>query len=112
MFETLRPKHRGCLFLAGDSSVDNKHWLLDLPSEDACNGFEDVLRPAASVPDVAFQVNRRLQAENVPLFCLNCAAEESTVRQRQTQLLPHDEVRGRFVHGETLPFVAHSRACA
>uniref|UniRef100_A0A0G4F414 Uncharacterized protein n=1 Tax=Chromera velia CCMP2878 TaxID=1169474 RepID=A0A0G4F414_9ALVE len=62
---------RRCIFLVGDSSLDNKHWLLDtrrapddhqqLKSDSrsgpALNGFESILRPPRMVKDFAFWMN-------------------------------------------------------
>ena len=36
--ETLRRKHRSIVFLAGDSSLDNKHWFSR--TEPALNGYD------------------------------------------------------------------------
>lgn len=49
-------------YLAGDSSLDNKYWILD-KSVPAVNGYEDVLQPPVAVPDVSHHLNAIL-AEN------------------------------------------------
>jgi hypothetical protein len=103
------------IFLVGDSSMDNKHWLLSSERRVAAtNGYETVLKPARSVPDVAYQVNSLLsriykdevssvfpelqlgpQSAGNPAppryVCINCAFEESTLEDRKTdELPPHD----------------------
>jgi hypothetical protein len=59
-------KDRRVIFLAGDSSLDNKFWPLnDLNEKLLCNkppinGYEDVLVVDNCVPDVAYQINQAL----------------------------------------------------
>ena len=45
------------VYLAGDSSFDNKFWILK-QSEPAVNGYEAILSPPRSVPDIAHQLNK------------------------------------------------------
>jgi hypothetical protein len=33
------------IYLAGDSSLDNKYWILNDPAQTAINGYEHFLRP-------------------------------------------------------------------
>lgn len=108
-------------FLAGDSSMDNKHWLfpdqnhheaatqprvMNDPdaTEAACNGFDEVLYPARMVKDISYFVNRELESAEADAFCLNCAVEESTVLDReQGDLLPQDEfIRDNIRSEDTL----------
>ena len=44
------PSPRPCIFLAGDSSLDNKVWFENRAP--ACNGYEDVLEPSLMKMDV------------------------------------------------------------
>ena len=64
----LRNEGTRCIFLAGDSSLDNKHWFfqggnkrkqLHDPSftAGALNGYERVLQPARMVMDVSYWMN-------------------------------------------------------
>ena len=83
------------VWLLGDSSNDNKYWLQS--RERACNGYEHVLTPPKSVPDVCHQLNRRFaelgpDAEGRTYTCINAAVEESTVGARAggATLLPQD----------------------
>ena len=83
----LRP--RRLIFLAGDSTLDNKFWVLSSPPVPARNGVESALSPPVCAPDVACALNAELAAAAAaaaaaasPFACLNCAVEESTLRGR------------------------------
>jgi hypothetical protein len=101
------------IFLAGDSSLDNKHWFRN--TNDALNGYEDILSPPQSRQDIAYWMNYALTQiqldtksnsddNNNPLSSskpqqqkqghwsvINCAIEESTVGARSCgRLLPQD----------------------
>jgi len=97
------PSRKGIVFLAGDSSMDNKHWFFKghkakerqmadpAFTAPATRGYDQVLEPARMVQDIAYHVSD-LAPEGV--FALNCAVEESTVGERMasaTGLLAHDE---------------------
>lgn len=85
------PSGRGKIFLVGDSTLDNKYWLNS--QRDACNGYERVLAPPRSVPDVCFWMNRECEQRQLPFCCINCAIEESTLGLRQSgSMLPQDAV--------------------
>ena len=94
------PSQRVTVYLAGDSSLDNKYWLLGGRAEPAVNGYELALAPPAAIPDIAHQLNRLLAADNAaapvgaPRFrCVNTAVEESTLGVRVGALgglLPQD----------------------
>uniref|UniRef100_A0A0G4FG23 Uncharacterized protein n=1 Tax=Chromera velia CCMP2878 TaxID=1169474 RepID=A0A0G4FG23_9ALVE len=91
---------RSMIFFAGDSSLDNKHWLwpgakteaaLVDPREvarprftaPACNGYERVLAPPRMILDVSYWVNR-LCSERAPwMACLNTAVEATTLGSRE-----------------------------
>eukprot|EP00927_Polykrikos_kofoidii_P014695 TRINITY_DN16487_c0_g1_i2.p1 TRINITY_DN16487_c0_g1~~TRINITY_DN16487_c0_g1_i2.p1 ORF type:complete len:312 (-),score=58.25 TRINITY_DN16487_c0_g1_i2:99-1034(-) len=97
---SLRQRTSGIVWLAGDSSLDNKHWLykpgwakdeadpFEAPFVDALNGFEDVLEPPRMVRDVSYWLNAALLREQSGLACLNASVEESTIANRQTASLP------------------------
>ena len=104
--QSLRAKpERSVIWLLGDSSLDNKHWLYgdggkgSLADNDFCadalNGYEHILRPTRMVRDVAYWMNALLcpkagaDAADVPAV-INCAVEESTVADRSSTLLPQD----------------------
>lgn len=98
----LRDQRRRILWLAGDSSLDNKHWLfegrtktnpkhlqqLSLP---AIGGYEQIFQPAMMLPDVAFCINRALQQDGIlDMSCVNTAVEASTLAQRRRGLTQQD----------------------
>lgn len=95
-------------FLAGDSSLDNKHWfftegglkreeVLRKPSfvDSALNKYELILKPPVMVKDVAYWLNKECSQHLVNsgqhVAALNCAVEESGIHQREIdELLPQD----------------------
>lgn len=89
--EHLRVAHaalgnRPRIWLAGDSSLDCKHYI---PSSNtpAINQYEKFLVPPVSKRDVCYWLNAALG----PRYAvLNCAVEESTIARRQDDLLPQD----------------------
>ncbi|KAH7395354.1 hypothetical protein DE146DRAFT_679082 [Phaeosphaeria sp. MPI-PUGE-AT-0046c] len=66
------------VYLAGDSSLDNKFWLH--------KSIEDI-NPIPK-PDVSFWLNHLLGERAT---CINTAVEESMIRERSQQLISHDE---------------------
>jgi len=115
---------RPVVWLAGDSTLDNKHWFQPSPNYDkpdlvadkkaafakglcqenvhlapACNGYENVLYPPVMVKDVAYWMNRRFagMGPNTPV-CINLAVEESDTASRPWgKLTAHDEfIRDRM----------------
>lgn len=75
------------VFLAGDSSLDNKYWIAACSGLEI-NGYENVLSRGGSRKDVCFWLNQELGPEYV---AINCAVEESTLGERKSTLLPQDE---------------------
>lgn len=89
----LRRDHASLIFLAGDSSLDNKAWFED--EAPALNGYEKVLRPPEMKTDVCYWMNHEaLGRELRHLACLNTAVEATTLSDRTGGLLPPD----RFIH--------------
>lgn len=100
---------RSFVWLAGDSGLDNKHWLFQGEKMDpkimfksdisaaAINGYEEVLEPPRMVKDVCYWLNAglhaKLSAAGAPSVCaINTAIEESTLGERlEKGLLPQDE---------------------
>jgi hypothetical protein len=102
---------RPIIYLAGDSSMDNKHWFFDgwstkeeqMESNSrkydafigkAINGYEEILAQKRMVKDICYFVNKEAVARNLDAICVNAAVEESTVGERTSSasgLLPHDE---------------------
>lgn len=86
-----RPKQTPVLFLAGDSTLDNKYWL---PLRTECHPnphFCHCLNNVAMSRDVAYWLARMYAPDT--FLPINCAVEASTLRQRLTNgLLPQDEL--------------------
>ena len=89
---SLRP-NRPIIYLAGDSSLDNKHWVpssgpfgeplvVDVPAI-----YQAALETPQPKPDVAFWLNHLLGDRAT---ALNAAVEASTLRERDEDLLDHD----------------------
>jgi hypothetical protein len=82
VLEELSAQHPSVVYLAGDSSLDNKDWFSD--AHEALNGYETVLAPPRMRADVAYWMNQEMvQRGPASMFCLNAAVEESTLQQRQ-----------------------------
>lgn len=82
------------IYLAGDSSFDNKYWV---PSSgpggeplgvDVPEIYRKTLNRPHPKPDIAFWLNHFLGNSATTL---NLAVEESTLRDRENDLLPHDK---------------------
>jgi hypothetical protein len=79
------------VYLAGDSSLDNKYWLhksveeigIDVPAI-----YAETLESPRPKPDVSFWLNHFLGERAT---CINTAVEESMLRERDQNLLSHDE---------------------
>eukprot|EP01079_Euglenida_sp_SAG-EU17-18_P005357 gene5357-5384_t len=82
------------VFLAGDSTLDNKYWFRD--QVPAVNGYEHILVPPTSKPDVAYHLNDLLRRQpDLNMACLNTAVEASSLNSRACgKLTPQD----RFIH--------------
>jgi len=105
-------RESGCsrfVWLAGDSSLDNKHWLFrdkinpssmfdEAGCAQAVNGYESILKPPRVPRDVCYWLNKGLEAEHSgaghQVCAVNTAVEESTLGQRVDvkggHLLPQD----------------------
>lgn len=88
----LRSTGRSIIYLAGDSSADNKFWFSQKGK--AINGYESILKPPSSKRDVAYCMNAELIRLNMGsrYAAVNCAVEESKVSSRDGGfLLPQDQ---------------------
>ena len=78
------------VYLAGDSSLDNKYWVD--PQERIQGAVPDIYESTLDRPnpkhDVAFWLNHLLGDRAT---CINAAVEASMLRDRDEQLLPHDQ---------------------
>lgn len=68
------------MYLAGDSSLDNKHWFST--TGPAINGWEDILSPSIMKRDVAYALNQEALARGRPMKVLNCSVEATSVGDR------------------------------
>lgn len=78
------------VYLAGDSSLDNKYWVSsdeDLKT-DVPAIYKHTLDKPTPKPDVSFWMNYLLGDRAT---CINTAVEESMLRQRDQELLAHDK---------------------
>jgi hypothetical protein len=81
--------YRPIIWLAGDSSFDNKYWFTDQGK--AVNGYESILKPKMMRKDVCYWLNRRAFERQLNIASINCAVEESSVGSRACcRLLPQD----------------------
>lgn len=98
---------QGCkqfIYLAGDSSLDNKHWLFkpftskttqlmnDDIFADAVNGYETILHPPRMAKDVSYWLNLEMSKRkgSKEICTIMSAIEESTVEDRSKGLLSQD----------------------
>lgn len=87
----LRTSSRNAIFLAGDSSLDNKFWFGGTAK--AVNGYETILRPPRSKQDVSYWLNYELEKRGAESFCVNCAVEESAIGSRACgRMLEQDRI--------------------
>ena len=76
----------------GDSSLDNKFWILDEQRHAAVNGYEDVLA-GSMVADVAYWLNAECAQQGIRMAAINAAIEESTIRDRRVRRRERGEKR-------------------
>ena len=97
------------IYLAGDSSLDNKAWVpsngsgghpLPHPVPEIYNTFfsSPILKP-----DVAFFLNHAFASR---ASVINAAVEASLLRQREKALLPHDEFIRDHIRAEDVLIVS------
>jgi len=100
----LRAGGRACIFLAGDSSLDNKFWF---ESEAiAVNGYEQLLQPPRMKQDVCYWINLELEKRGLGSqhFCINTAVEATSLNSRACcMLLAQDQlIRDEITASDTL----------
>lgn len=91
-FRDLKGQDSNLIFLAGDSSLDNKNWFSQ--ASRALNGYETILDPPDSKKDVCYWVNKGLVERNLgsKMTCINGAVEESSIGTRACgHLQTHDK---------------------
>ena len=73
-----RLQQKNIIFLAGDSSLDNKYWLKN-QYIDALNGYDKILTPKLMKQDICYHMNKKLAQNKQNYACINTAREESTI---------------------------------
>lgn len=97
------------IYLAGDSSLDNKAWVpSNGPGGEALPGtvpeiYNCFLKSPNPKPDVAYFLNQALEGK---ASVINAAVEESLLRQRDVTLLPHDEFIRDHIRSEDFLIVS------
>jgi hypothetical protein len=98
----IRGQGKSIIWLAGDSSLDNKYWFS--ATSNAVNGYEAVLSPPRMKQDVSYWLNvfameRTGHGEDSPpLACVNTAIEATSLNDRAcTKLLAQDELIRRNI---------------
>eukprot|EP00051_Salpingoeca_urceolata_P018569 m.261688 g.261688 ORF g.261688 m.261688 type:complete len:378 (-) comp19225_c1_seq24:240-1373(-) len=83
-----RRRRRRTIFLAGDSSLDNKYWLYD--TAEPINGYERVLKPPTMKQDVCYWINRECVERGIgsQFWCINAAIEATSLNTRALCRLP------------------------
>ncbi len=105
---SLRP-NKPIIYLAGDSSLDNKYWVPSSGPEeeplpvDVPEIYRAALDRPYPRPDVAFWLNHFLGKSAT---ALNLAVEASTLKERETELLEHDEFIKDNIRAEDILIVS------
>ena len=88
----LRKRYPRLVWLAGDSSLDNKAWVTSVPREPASSAYRDLLSPSLVVPDVCHWLNVELERAGITdAACINTAVEATTLGERESALRPQDK---------------------
>ncbi|GMH59221.1 hypothetical protein TrLO_g15038 [Triparma laevis f. longispina] len=89
------------IWLAGDSSLDNKYWLRE--KAEAVGGYERVLEPSVMLKDVCYHLTKlSLTNPNLPIT-INTSVEATTLQQRNLGLLDQDKfIRDNLQPQDTL----------
>ena len=86
----LRQSHKSIVFLAGDSSLDNKFWFGE--HSPALNGYERTLNPPTMKEDVCYWLNYEMSRLGMNDLCaINTAVEATSLNDRACSLLEQDE---------------------
>lgn len=116
VYKHIRPQKQEIFWLAGDSSLDNKHWLFTRDKShtssyfdpsytaNAINGYETFLSPPRMVKDVSYWVNFELKEREADAACINTAIEESTLGNREAGFLRAQDrfIRDHITENDTL----------
>ena len=95
------------IYLAGDSSLDNKFWILTEKSP-APNSHKDFFNPQIMVQDIAYHINNL--TKNDEYVAINCAVEASTLGERvstnNNNLLEQDVFIRNHIKGDDILIVS------
>lgn len=103
LIESLK-KHnpkKNFIYLAGDSSLDNKFWIRDDYME-AENGYESILDPPFMLPDICYHLNSKCRK----YYTVNTAIEESTLADRANGLMPQDKIIQKYITNDDILIVS------
>lgn len=91
LINQFRNDNKNILFLVGDSTFDNKHWILNTKYKkyQAINCYEKILYPPYMIGDICFNINVYLK--NTNFVCINCAVEESSLLEKTSSLNLQDK---------------------
>lgn len=92
------------IFLAGDSTLDNKYWL-PTTAHPLPESYRGLLSPPLTRRDIAYWLNT-IGCEVSKLTAVNCAVEATTLQERKNELLTLDEVIVQHVTGEDVLIVS------
>lgn len=96
--------HKNYIYLAGDSSLDNKYWLPTYQIKKAINGYQHILSPPDMKQDISYNLNKIL--ENSKYCVINAAIEESTIAKRVNGLLPQDKFINEHIQNDDILIVS------
>ena len=88
------------IFLAGDSSMDNKFWINE--HAEAINNYQHLLLPPVMKTDISYFLNKTINTYHT----INCAVEESTISDRKDKLLPQDAFINRKITNNDILIVS------
>lgn len=92
LINEFKKDHKNIIYLAGDSSLDNKFWLDSSDYEDAVNGYQYILSPPKMKTDIAYHFNKLLEESDSNYCVINTSIEESTLADRKYNLLTQDKI--------------------
>lgn len=108
---SLRDQGKQLIWLAGDSSLDNKYWFHE--SSPALNGYEHILSPAVMKQDVSYWLNATAAerahqgGDGPPLACVNTAIEATSLNDRAcSKLWAQDELIRQHIGPEDILIVS------
>jgi len=86
-----RENRESIIWLAGDSSLDNKYWLNFQDIAGGVNGYENLMSSHSMLKDVCFFMNREIVHRGLNMACINTSIEATTLGERYNKLRSHDK---------------------